>query len=159
MTQQYKGLILRDLCTRLPYGVKAKVNVNKELARLMKPIFIGEDGEYSYMCPSIIFINEDNIKYVFSGLFECKPLLFPLSNMTEEQKEELKELCNMYDPYHDYDSYENWGIEVFNKHIHSDNYKFTFTADVIDWFCRHHFDYLGLIEKGLAIDATNMGVY
>jgi hypothetical protein len=29
----------------------------------------------------------------------------------------------------------------------------------IDWLNKNHFDYRGLIEKGLAIDATNLNVY
>jgi hypothetical protein len=29
----------------------------------------------------------------------------------------------------------------------------------IDWLNAHHFDYRGLIEKGLAIDATNLNIY
>lgn len=29
----------------------------------------------------------------------------------------------------------------------------------IDWLNENHFDYRGLIEKGLAIDATNLNIY
>jgi hypothetical protein len=31
--------------------------------------------------------------------------------------------------------------------------------DAIDWLNAHHFDYRGLIEKGLALDATGKNVY
>lgn len=30
---------------------------------------------------------------------------------------------------------------------------------LIDWFNKNHFDYRGLIEKGLAIDATGLNIY
>lgn len=30
---------------------------------------------------------------------------------------------------------------------------------LVDWLNKHHFDYRGLIEKGLALDATNLGIY
>ena len=29
----------------------------------------------------------------------------------------------------------------------------------VDWCNKNHFDYRGLIEKGLAIDATNLNIY
>jgi hypothetical protein len=32
-------------------------------------------------------------------------------------------------------------------------------TDVIDWLNENHFDYRGLIEKGLAIDATGLNIY
>lgn len=31
--------------------------------------------------------------------------------------------------------------------------------DAIDWLNKNHFDYRGLIEKGLAIDATSKNIY
>lgn len=145
MTQENKDILLRDICGRLPYGVKTKVNVNQELARLLKPIFIGEDGEYSYMCPSIISINEDNIKYVFSGLFECKPLLFPLSSMTEEQKEEYRKVCEL-------------DTEILSKHP-MDGTPFPVLYNSQDWFNKNHFDYRGLIPMGMALDATALNIY
>ena len=35
----------------------------------------------------------------------------------------------------------------------------TATYNYIDWLNAHHFDYRGLIEKGLAIDATGLNIY
>ena len=32
-------------------------------------------------------------------------------------------------------------------------------SDSIDWLNKNHFDYRGLIEKGLAIDATGTDIY
>ena len=34
-----------------------------------------------------------------------------------------------------------------------------YMLDVIDWLNSHHFDYRGLIEKGLAIDVTGLNIY
>ena len=31
--------------------------------------------------------------------------------------------------------------------------------DALDWLNKNHFDYRGLIEKGLAIDATGLNIY
>lgn len=35
----------------------------------------------------------------------------------------------------------------------------SYILDVIDWLNAHHFDYRGLIEKGLAIDCTKLNIY
>ena len=31
--------------------------------------------------------------------------------------------------------------------------------DTIDWFIKNHFDYRGLIPKGIALDATGLNIY
>ena len=31
--------------------------------------------------------------------------------------------------------------------------------NVFDWYNKNHFDYRGLIEKGLAVDCTNLNIY
>ena len=65
---------------------------------------------------------------------DIKPYLFPLSSMTEEEK-------LMYE-----------GLMIGTDNI-------SYMLDVIDWLNSHYFDYRGLIEKGLAIDATNLNIY
>ena len=67
-------------------------------------------------------------------LEEFKPYLFPLSSMTEEQEKEYLNTCNGYCTYY-------WTEETF------------------DWLNAHHFDYRGLIEKSLALDATGLNIY
>ena len=70
---------------------------------------------------------------------DVKPYLFPLSSMTEEQKMFLKQ--------------QNWCIAI------STSGTIETTVEGIDWLNKNHFDYRGLIEKSLALDATNLGVY
>ena len=65
---------------------------------------------------------------------DVKPYLFPLSSMTEEEKL----------------MYEGLMIGIDN---------ISYMLDVIDWLNSHHFDYRGLIEKGLAIDVTGLNIY
>ena len=60
---------------------------------------------------------------------EIKPYLRPMSNMTEEEKK-----------------------EYFNRTMTIDIVKTS--KEVIDYCLSHHFDYRGLIEKGLAIEVT-----
>ena len=119
MTQEDKELLLKDLCARLPYGVKCKV-VKYDI-----------DGEMLFIRNGLE-LTIDNVKeLVTNNMYEIKPYLFPLSSMTEEQKEDMiKSSCG----------------------IGSDK-------NVFDWYNKNHFDYRGLIPKGLAIDAIGLNVY
>ena len=65
---------------------------------------------------------------------DIKPYLFPLLSMTLEQRKEYYTLikCNI---------------------TSKDN------AKLMDWLNKNHLDYRGLIEKELAIDATNLNIY
>ena len=66
---------------------------------------------------------------------EIKPYLFPMSSMTEEQEEEYNKL-NCYE------------LGCF-PHL----------EEALDYLIENHFDYRGLIDKGLALDATNKNIY
>lgn len=148
MTQEQKELLLKDLCARLPYGVK----VNNEIQ--------GDFNIYG-ICENFVF-GRNEVCHIDFDVEKIKPYLFPLSSMTEKQMEELNRLCTMYIPerfnFDDYHPYAYKGIKVLYKHVDGD-YKFDFKIDVIDWFNKNHFDYRGFIEKGLAIDATNLNIY
>ena len=97
-----------------------------------------ENGKYNskVMLLSGIFTDEAYFTTKGGSIYsnEYKPYLFPLSSMTEEEK-------LMYE-----------GLMIGTDNI-------SYMLDVIDWLNSHHFDYRGLIEKGLAIDATNLNVY
>lgn len=122
MTQEHKELLLKDLCARLPYGVK----VNNEIQ--------GNFVIYG-VCENYIFARTTTSHADFR-IENIKPYLFPLSSMTDYQKSDYQFIT------------ERW----MNDHAYS-------ISDSIDWLNKNHFDYKGLIEKGLAIDATNLNVY
>lgn len=71
------------------------------------------------------------------GVSDVKPYLFPMSSMTEEQLEEYKQFLEDIDGY-------AYSIDCVPQ---------------IDWLNKNHFDYRGLIDKGLAIDATGLNIY
>ena len=73
MTQEEKDLLLKDLCGRLPYGVK--VQIKNEIVTLDS---ICDDDGYHFN-----FIGDDREGVNIENI---KPYLFPLSSMTEEQK-------------------------------------------------------------------------
>ena len=145
MKQEDEELLLQDLCARLPYNPMVEYkdkNYN----------VLGITHERLVLCKPFMSHTLDEHPLVK----EVKPYLLPLSSMTEEQMEELEELCDMYTPDDDYRPYAYLGIKVLYKHVLDDGYKFGFKSYVIDWFNKNHFDYRGLIEKGLAIDATGL---
>ena len=137
MTQEEKELLLKDLCARLPYGVK------------VESVFINPDTKEHKSCGIEVF-DATSILMIRDGLGEFKPYLFPLSSMTEEQQIE----ANIFDDMDMGILSENLGRNHRNKtNIPTATYNYT------DWLNKNHFDYRGLIEKGLAIDATGLNIY
>ena len=76
MTQERKDLLLKDLCARLPYGVKGE----KYTIRM--------DGEFVPLIDVEIITAEDIITLNGCPGYTINPYLFPLSSMTEEQLKE-----------------------------------------------------------------------
>lgn len=125
MKQEEKSLLIRDLCARLPYGVKVQSYSYEEDIETIETLWeIDSDG---YMST----IECDTLKHTM------KPYLFPLSSMTEEQKEEYQDLL---DNQYSFDANGN-----------------IFTLQ--DFYCKYHIDYRGLIPMGLANDATGLNIY
>lgn len=125
MTQEEKQLLLKDLCARLPYRIVCKISYtfNNETTNW-------EDVEST--CDDIITKINFDTKEVFSdwlseysSIDDVKPYLRPMNSMTEEEWKEYNQIIGK---------------------------SFAFT-DEIDWLNEHHFDYRGLIEKRLALEA------
>ena len=135
MIQEDKELLVKDICARLPYGIKASYYDTEEecetwdeIVRVTLDGYVGI-GQYSLPIERI------------------KPYLFPLSSMTKKQKTECLKGTSLeiskYDEIYGYSEYTD--LECYLK--------------VIDWLNSHHFDFRGLIENGLAIDATGLNIY
>ena len=139
MTQEEKDLLLKDLSARLPYGVKCVSGVD-DATLIIEGINPNCNGA-----------SEVQVTYERSGInfdtkiSSIKPYLFPISSMTEEQKEEYRKACDL-------------DTEILSKHP-MDGSPFPALYNSQDWLDAHHFDYRGLIPMGLAIDATNLNVY
>ena len=81
MTREDKELLLKDLCGRLPYGVKCEVTKRRI------------DGEMVYIRngSGALELTINNVKeLVTNNLYEIKPYLFPLSSMSNEQEKEWR---------------------------------------------------------------------
>ena len=80
---------------------------------------------------------------------ECKPYLRPMSSMTEEERKEYESIFSIGE-YSCGGSLEGKEYEYIN-----DSYDdVTQSVFLIDWLLAHHFDFRKLIQKGLALEAT-----
>lgn len=143
MTEENKELLLRDLCARTPYGVKVQY---------MNNIFV-IDYVSSY---EEVKLNIPDSYTV--GVSEVKPYLFPLSSITDEMIEELN--INGFFKYRD--TIANVGHLESKNGVSEEIYTYIDIESVsvlIEFFHSHHIDYRGLIEKGLALDATGLNIY
>jgi len=137
MTQEDKQLLLKDLCSRLPYKVKVFYEYVDGL----------NNKTYGYN----LTLNTWCINELEAEKATIKPYLRPMSSMTEEERKETGILIkeNRPNPY---------GI-INNKGIDNLLFSVSITSGVlIDWINARHFDYRGLIEKDLAIEAPK-GMY
>ena len=140
MTQEDKQLLLVDLSARLPYGVIVR----------HADYLVDSDGNYTgqfwykhgYLCDvcklddmtTTIIESEgsDNEGYEHVCFLErTLPYLRPMSSMTEEERKIYAKLL-----------FADLGG------VYEDYYK------ALDYLNAHHFDYRGLIERGLAIEIT-----
>lgn len=140
MEKDLKDILLKDLCSRLPYDVKISIPdlwTSEKRIEVLNEIFKGDDGLYRVNDSGML------IEYI-------KPYLFPLSSMTEEQKRELNKLsekeCKIIENVVNNPTSSNVGFPVVVHYM-------------IDWCNKNHFDYHGLIPMGLAIDATGLNIY
>lgn len=129
MNNEDKQLLLKDLCSRLPYGVKVYGNYSYS------------DGEKIVDDKKVEVLDLSTLDWFSNGI-EIKPYLRPISSMTEEEQKEFVgfhcvNLCPI----------------VMGEMLTLEN-----ETRMFDWLNEHHFDYRGLIEKGLAIEAPE-GMY
>ena len=131
MTPEDKELLIKDICARLPYNVICQVEFK-------------ENGKYNskVMLLSGIFTDEAYFTTKGGSIYsnEYKPYLFPLSSMTEEEKEEY---CKLQQKV----IYNSKGV------INEDVTKY------INWCYKKHLDINNLIPMELAIDATGLNIY
>jgi hypothetical protein len=118
--------------------VISKANAEGEL----KGIIPLSDGHIGFM------VDYDKINALEGDI---KPYLRSLSSMTEEELNDLSQYSGLV--------YDNLILESFQNDTYKclDFYLNEVPADVVilvfDWLNKNHFDYRGLIPKGLALEA------
>lgn len=157
MTQEEKELLRKDLCARLPYGVKAKV-LNEDILRYD---YYSKEGGFIKGIENIndgLFVIECRKDGYVLSYDEFKPYLFPLSSMTEEQLYEIKEITE-FKYNHNTLELVKWTETHTTLEFWLEEVPQYSVIEVFDWLNKNHFDYRGLIERGLAIDATGLNIY
>lgn len=138
MTQEEKRRLLAgDLMSRVNYWIDLKVDYKGRTYTL----FGYGAGRVSLLANPFSSTVEDDSPLIE----EVKPYLRPMSSMT---KEECIELGNI-----------SATIEDVVEHIPNVPYYIEIARpEQLDWLNAHHFDYRGLIEKGIALEAPE-GMY
>ena len=159
MKQEDKELLLKDLCSRLLCEVRGRVyaevsdgkyDISGDMIFYDAPFDVILDGiNVSTEEIHVVAIgNEDTVEFIEMQqtdgapytIHDFKPYLRPLTSMTNEEREEYRKF-SYYGAagYRDNDFKEMVAVPSYEK---------------IDWLNAHHFDYRGLIERGLAIKVT-----
>ena len=135
MTQEEKQMLFDDISRRLSCGVivhHKKINVDYKV----NGVLVNEksDGEKELL----IYVKtlDNGIQLPPTGPGDVLLYLRPMSSMTEEERKHFESKCC-------------WGKWESGPII---------TLEVADWLNENHFDYRGLIERGLALEATE-GMY
>ena len=122
-TIEEKELLFKDLSARLHYGVK--------VATTNPAVEFGVISGISIERKISVRTKDADIVFEYT---EIKPYLRPMSSMIEEEEKE-------------YINIDNLSYTCPMDYAHFPAFK------RIDWLNTHHFDYRGLIEKGLALEA------
>ena len=152
-TQANKELLLKDLSARLPYGVLGQCEIDTSYdtefetipqTHKFQAVAHGIIEDSLFVSPMIE--NQDELEFaneeIADGvdILDFKPYLFSISNIPEEATREFSKTLDWVRTTHGYSESE-------------------MTWDTFDCVNKHHIDYRGFIEKGLAIDATGLNIY
>ena len=146
MTKEEKDLLTKDICARLPYGLKLDFYSHASNEHIVCTL-LGIEPESD----KPIIAKTDNGAFTFTQ-DHVKPYLRPMSSMTEKVAED----------YFKNSEYESSECYEAGANCEPVTVKAACSADEAcvntDWLNAHHFDYRGLIEKGLALEAPE-GMY
>jgi hypothetical protein len=109
-------------------------------ARLPYGLVVELDEKFGFNKGAHSLVKELLDPYCVEGI---KPYLRPMSSMNEEEKKEFQACHCVYELHPDF---QPMMCNLANE------------LNMFDWLNAHHFDYRGLIEKGLALEAPK-GMY
>lgn len=146
MTQENKLLLIQDLSARPPYAVTVEHTSGfRGTLHDMTVYHMYDDNDniYDAVCYTDFFGDEDHIYIEY-----FKPYLFPLSSMTEEQNDSWRNTFM-----------NDLAMSASINYPESEKYLALSHVKSMQWLYENHFDVNGLIEKGLAIDASELNIY
>ena len=141
--EKTKKVFDADISARIPYRLHCCVY------NFDRVVWEEDDILYNYdlggNCQTLKILREHGACLMY---YQIRPYLRPMSSMTEDEKNELHN-----------NSEEKWAnaldfslSPVSAGEVSVELESIAEAAD-IDWLYSHHFDFRGLIEKGLAIEA------
>ena len=133
MTQKEIDLLLQDICSRLPYGVKVK--------------YENEIFDVEHVCPMYEEVKLDIPETWTIDVSEVKPYLFPMSNMTDEDYAIYSKI------------WEDTGKTAYLEGYHHLISTIKAYKTATEYLLSKQYDINGLIPMGLAEDASNKNIY
>ena len=134
MEQEDKELLIKEISARLPYGVKVWTRFKDKKV----PLSVFSIDAKGWIC----FWGTDGHLDCLN-VADCRLYLRPMLSMTEEELAE-------YEKADDLDS-----TETLRENMKAERrVRISKWYHGTDWLNAHHFDYRGLIEKGLALVAS-----
>lgn len=136
-------LLLQDLTSRLSFGVMCEYK--NETCSTTKPLLLTDIRRVKIRTGFIYWdcYFEDNGERNIPVEI-VRPYLRPLSSMTDEESYNLCESIGFNILY----TTDEHKLQLLDGATIKDN------ALAIIWLIKHHFDYLGLIDLGMAIEVT-----
>ena len=163
MIEEEKDLLLKDLSTRFPYGIKGQVTIEVPDGKAydinsghLEYKNIDVDVELLGIQEEEIIVSAIDDKYAeivvtFSFSYsDFTPYLRSLLSITEDERKELiqKNICIYVLGNNSFRTCK-YSHSIWEEPLEFDDW-----LVLIDWFNKHHFDYRGLIEKNLAIEVS-----
>lgn len=144
MTKEEKILLIQDLCSRLPYGVHVKhipTGLEGKLDSIDLVQYYNNTNFVQDLHGAVRFFGED-----FSNIEDFRPMLRPLSDMTDEEWKERSAEWQEAD-------------ELIEKNTEKDNLTAKEILPIVEskdlsYLYAHHIDVNGLIPKNLAIQVS-----
>lgn len=157
MNQQDKDLLIKDLCARLPYGVKIQSEISvcnfgfkyvSKVCGMFDDLVIHESTTIRPQNTPAFTVSQCVVE-------ECKTILFPLSAIKQEIEVNGKKIC-----VNDF-ILDNTGFQVSETHLYCPmsiyrSLEIDEMDFILDTFHRYHIDYRNLIDNGLAISVYDL---
>lgn len=157
MTTEEKELVFKDLSARLPYGVimNYKDSIVDSHIWKLKSLYALSYSKAGTLIDTDWDGNVEYVEYTGCGMSTASrpisleknlPYLRPMSSMTEKEKKAFDKFVCIDEFAWNGDTEQGYANQA------------SIMSDGIDWLLSHHFDFRGLIEKGIALEAPK-GMY
>lgn len=142
MTKEEKQLLLKELCGRLPYGVKFTLSGDNIYTMKGIDLIVTDEGDWEYAVTAK-GIEPIEIDFV-------KPYLRPISSLTDEECNTLFKILDINEEDGDWLKISDINVIRLFTENGKDFYEI---ANAMDYLYSIHVDFRDMIEKGIALEA------